>query len=187
MLKIKRPKRNVIRTVVPPAEKINVRRAVEEIIGSPDPARSLAAIKPAKAFLTAKLNGVPTAEAKALAGISPTTNAATLFETGSTKLILEELLSSDPAFSDEGLKKRLKKFWNAKETEYIPTRRGVIKRKKDNWDVQKFAFTNVVELRGYKKREKDDNANVQATQVIFNVTAIPGATEPPIEVKEIPQ
>lgn len=186
MLKIKRPKKNIIRTFVPPAEKINVRKAVAEIIGSPNPAKSLATIKPVKAFLTAKLNGSSTAEAKALAGISPLASTADIFDSAPAKMILEELLSADPSFSDVGIRKRLKKFWNAKETEYISTRHGVIKRQRDNWDVQKFAFTNVVELRGYKKKEKDDNGHVQATQIVFNVSSIPGATEPPLEVKEIP-
>lgn len=173
MLKIKRPKTKSIRTVIPPSLPTDVEKAVEAIVSSHNPSKSLGAIRPTKLYIKAKLNGSSNKEARSLAGIPPTRPPNAIFETPITKLILEEVLSSTKEFSDSGIVKRLKEMWDAKETVYIPVGEHVLKRKKKNWDVRKFAFTNVLELRGYKNRKEDGDKAPQATAIHFHVSEVP--------------
>lgn len=177
-IKIRRP----VRTTIPKSpEYKDVQSAVREVIGSVNPSKALSLIKPTKTFIKARLNGSSNAEAKALAGIPPSKAVNKVFEHPVSKLLLEEVLADDVEFGDKGIVKRLKHMWHAKDNVYIPTDSGVIKRKKVNWDVRKFAFTNVLELRGYKSKKSDGDGAPQATQIIFNVTPIPGQV--PIDVK----
>lgn len=182
MLTIKRRKSRSIKTVVPAHTSVDVSKAVEAIVSSHNPAKALASLRATKRFVLAKLNGSPTPEAKALAGISNATKVKDIIEGPIAKAVLEEVLANDPQFSDQGIMTRLREFWDSKDDVFIPVGNDkVIHRKKPNWDVRKFAFTNVLELRGLKKKEKDNGDAPQATQIIFNVTPIPG--QQPIEVK----
>lgn len=187
MLKIKRKKLSSIRTTIPPHVPADIHKAVEAVIHSENPTKALAAIRPARAFIKAKLNGSTTPEARSLAGISTSAKATEIFKQPVTQLILEDLLSQEDMFSDKGIVSRLKEMWNAKETVVIPTDGGFVKIKKKNWDVRKFAFDRNLELRGYKNKKDDGDKAPQATQIIFNVTPVPGSTAVPIEIKEEPQ
>lgn len=171
MLTIRRHRSPFIRTIIPKHRAVDVHNAVSAITSSVNPATALASITPTKTFLRAKLDGIGTMEAKALAGISSQKSVATIFKEPVAKLILEEVLAEDPKFSDRGLVRRLGEMWECEDDVYNDDGRRVGKRA--NWDVRKFAFSNVIELRGYKHKKEDPDKAPQATQIIFNVTPVP--------------
>lgn len=170
-------KKDKIRTVIPPHKQASIEKAVEAITNAANPSKALAAIRPAKLFLKAKINGSSDAEAKALAGISPQKSALKIFEQPSTQLILEEVLAQQDEFSDDGLVTRLKEMWKHKKTRFAPSGK---KYKEDDTDMWRYSMDTVLELRKLKKKD-DDKGATTVTQINFHVQPIPGAA--PIEVK----
>ncbi len=166
MLTFKRP----LKAVVPNHKTANVEKILAAVMHSENPAKAVAAIRKTRRFVLARMNGKKMGEAKTFAGIGLQNSGAMIMKEPIAKIVLDELLELDPLFCDKGMVNLLREMWECEDDVYNEWGKHV--GVKPNWDVRKFAFNNVVDLRGYRKKDDSDRAP-QATQIVFNVTPIP--------------
>lgn len=158
------------RLIRPP--NVDLDRLKEAIMGDPD---ALAKVAKVKSFLKSRLNGKSVKESKALAGIKSGTVAKIVAEPVA-EILLQDLLK-DSGFGNMDIKNKLKQLWDAKDP--IVSKFGIIG-EKPNWEAQHKALDQVLQLRGFKKKQADD-VDDRPVSVVFNVMSVPE----PVKVVEV--
>ena len=156
---------------------VDLDRMKEMIIRKPN--GTLNKVKRVKAFLQARAEGKTARESKALAGISPSTSVQRIVSEPVAEILLADVLK-DGGFGDTNIKEKLTQLWDAKDP---IVHMGGVTGVKPNWDAQHKALDQVLQLRGYKRKESTD-AQDRPVSVVFNVLTPPGAVTPTVVVEE---
>ena len=139
--------------------------------------QTLPMLRKAKTFFTLRAKGVPSMQAKAMAGMSSHTNLKTILDSPIAQVALEQVLREQKEFSDSGITERLKEMWNSVvvKKEWDETNKRWMRYKEPDKDLWKYSMDRVLDLRGFRHNKKDDEEgnNQIPTQIVFNVLNTP--------------
>ena len=152
-----------------PGPQYNVTEWVRKQLGKQKPIKPFERIHQAKVFLSAKLSGAPTKEAKRLSSLTGTSTQ--IMNSHLVKALIADICDREPELQDEGIVHRLKEMWNHKKPVY---HEGRLVDKMDDTDLWKYSMDTVLKIKGHLKDSKDVSNLGEATGgITFNILQIP--------------
>lgn len=156
--------------ILPPHQPV-LKRIVDDLIKNPE---RIPQILKAKRYLSARLDGKKKTVARSEAGFPKNASDRQILSSPMAKMLLDELVTQK--IPDVDVAERLKEMWDSMTVQamYNPVKKAMVKIKRPNWDMRKYAMDKRLALGGYtngalpEDREKGIVTNIQFTTVNIN-------------------